>query len=256
MLLAYADESYTKSRYWIAAVLCPEDVVFPLTMALDAVVEKAAKAYGTRTGAELHGHPLFQGQDDWASLLTKPRARIGIYNDAFDAIAGFDVEIIIRGVDILGLKTRYKQSAEHPHAVVLERLLERIDDRAKQRDQLALLIADQVDGADEYRRHLWFFQRFMTAGYRARQITRVVDTIHFAPSTASRLVQAADLVAYLKMRIDSKRDLDERALRRTRRSGSGSDPRSSTTAAGIPWPGSETHEGPAGAGPKAHRRSL
>jgi hypothetical protein len=37
--------------------------------------------------------------------------------------------------------------------------------------------------------------------------------MHFAPSKASRLVQAADLIAYLHRRIESKTDLDERAKR-------------------------------------------
>ena len=46
MLLAYVDESYNKARYWIAALVCPEAVLNPLTAALDDVVEKAAKAYG------------------------------------------------------------------------------------------------------------------------------------------------------------------------------------------------------------------
>lgn len=50
-------------------------------------------------------------------------------------------------------------------------------------------------------------------GYRSRQLTRIVDTIHFAPSKASRMVQAADLVAFLHHRIKSRADTDPRAKR-------------------------------------------
>jgi hypothetical protein len=37
--------------------------------------------------------------------------------------------------------------------------------------------------------------------------------MHFVPSNASRLVQSADLVAYLHNRIHAGRDRDDRAIR-------------------------------------------
>lgn len=213
MLLAYVDESYNAWRYWMAALLCPDYQVRPLTEALDAAVQKASAAYkGVGETAELHGYSLFHGKDDWTSLAAMARARIGVYASALDAIAAHDVEVIIRGVDVPRLNRRYA-SPEHPHAVVLSHLLERIDERAERSGELALVIADEVDQADEYRRNLWHFQRYSTTGYRSRQLTRIIDTIHFAPSRASRLVQAVDLVAYLYFRIKGGMDRDERAIR-------------------------------------------
>lgn len=73
------------------------------------------------------------------------------------------------------------------------------------------MIADEVDGQDGYRRDLWQYQQTRTWGYRGRQITRVVDTIHFAPSTSSRLVQAADLIAYMANRTATSTTTDPRA---------------------------------------------
>jgi len=213
VLLAYVDESYTKTHYWIVALLCPEGMAIPLTKLLDDVVDRAAASYpGVSTTAELHGHALFHGRDDWRSVAALARARIGIYNDAFDAIASTDVRVIIRGVDIARLKVRYAYP-DHPHSVVLAHLLERIDETAEEQNELALVIADEVDQADEHRRNLWRFQRFSTTGYRSRQLERIVDTMHFAPSRASRLVQAADLIAYLHQRIESGVEKDERAIR-------------------------------------------
>src|ERR1700678_321438 len=52
-----------------------------------------------------------------------------------------------------------------------------------------------------HRRGLWRYQRSATWGYRSRQITRVADTLHFAPSSSSRLVQAGDLARVLARRI-------------------------------------------------------
>ncbi|MBV9097017.1 MAG: DUF3800 domain-containing protein [Frankiaceae bacterium] len=213
MLLAYVDESYDRQRYWIAGLVVPDRVARSLTADLDKVVRAAARSFpGIAVNAELHGHALFHGQDDWAALAGMARARIGIYRQVFDALAGHDVRIFIRGVHVPQLRERYA-SPDHPHAVVLRHLLERIDEHAASRevDEFVLVIADEVDDAAEYRRDLWRFQRTATPGYRARQITQIVDTMHFVPSHASRLVQAADLIAYLHHRIASGADRDERA---------------------------------------------
>jgi hypothetical protein len=213
VLLAYVDESYTDTHYWIAAVVCPETEVQALTDGLDAVVAKAAAGYhDVSSRAELHGHSLFHGKDDWLPLAVMPRARIGVYADALDAIAERNVDIFIRGVDRKRLVERYVYP-DHPHSVVLMHLLERLDEYAAGEQELVLVIADEVDRADEYRRNLWGFQRASTTGYRSRQLTRILDTIHFAPSNASRLVQAADLVAYLHCRIHSGAERDKRAKR-------------------------------------------
>jgi hypothetical protein len=138
VLLGYVDESYDQRRYWIACLLCPQDELNPLTTALDEVVSKAAQAYsGLNPTAELHGHAIFHGKDDWAPLAPMVRARIGVYHDAFAAIGASQAQVIIRGVNVPGLKARYVHP-NHPHAVVLEHLLERIDEEAERQNDLAL----------------------------------------------------------------------------------------------------------------------
>lgn len=211
MLLAYVDESYTKACYYMAALLVPGDAAVSLTQALDDVVTKAMYDHGEVHGrAELHGYDLVSGKGDWARLAPKIRARIGVYNNALQAIADHDVTVILRGVDTVRLDQRYRKP-DHPHSIVLAHLIERVDEFAESTGDLALMIADEVSGQDEYRRNLWEYQRVATRGYRARRITRVVDTIHFAPSTSSRLVQAADLIAYLHRRRQTHVEMDERA---------------------------------------------
>jgi Protein of unknown function (DUF3800) len=96
---------------------------------------------------------------------------------------------------------------------VLQHLLERIDEYAEGQGQPALVIADEIAEAKEYRRDLWMYQRSSTPGWRARKLTNIVDTIHFAPSSSSRLVQAADLIAYLHGRMTCGGDRDDRAIR-------------------------------------------
>jgi hypothetical protein len=212
VLLTYVDESYDKSNYWITALIVPEREARSLTAALDAVVAKAFMAWPALSlRAELHGHALFHGKDDWTPVETRPRVRIGVYNDAFAALADHDVQIIQRGVNIRRLNARYDYP-DHPHAVVLAHLLERVDEYADRMDEWAIVIADEIDEAAIYRQNLWHFQQYATPGYRARRIERIVDTIHFAPSSASRLLQAADLISYMNFRMLSNADRDDRAI--------------------------------------------
>ncbi len=210
MLLAYLDESCTRERYYMAAVVVPEDQARPLALALDHVVLAAAKAYGTSERAELHGHAIMQGKDDWAALSSMVRARIGVFDKALRAIGAHDVEVICCGVDTVRLQERYVRP-DNPHRVVLQHLMEQVDLRAKRQQQAALLIADEVSDEDDHRQDLWTYQHEGTPGYLSSNLDAVVDTLHFAPSAASRLLQAADLAAYLHRRRETHTETDSRA---------------------------------------------
>lgn len=213
MLLAYVDESFTTMWYYIAALVVPDTSVVSLTAALDEVVQKAVDDHGGIDPAtELHGNSLVGAKDGWEALAPKVRARIGVYMNAIAAIAAHDVAVIVRGVDSDRLKKRYTRP-DPPHSVVLTHLIERVDEYAEAQNDLALMIADEVWGQDTHRRSLWEYQRTATWGYRSRQITRVIDTIHFAPSSSSRLVQAADLIAFLYRRRATHAETDPRSAK-------------------------------------------
>ena len=209
------DESYCRDCYYVVALTCPERQVMSLTDALDDVVSAVAAQHGISPEAEMHGHDLFQGKADWLALAPMVRARIDVYAGAFEAIAAHEVSIIIRGVRAARLGARYGVNAPHPHAVVLTHLLERVDEHAEQAGELAMVISDepgQRDQQPEYRRNLVGYRRSGTRGYRARKLTQIVDTLYFAPSSASRMLQAADLVAFLYHRMQQSGRSDERAV--------------------------------------------
>lgn len=90
---------------------------------------------------------------------------------------------------------------------------ERVNEHARSRGELALLIADEVDHRDEHRRNLWVAQRTGTWGYKAQTIEHIVDTLHFAPSHSTRLLQAADLATFLYRRRTAHNETDPRAER-------------------------------------------
>ncbi|MDG4807492.1 DUF3800 domain-containing protein [Micromonospora sp. WMMD1120] len=184
-------------------------VAIPLSTAIDEVVRNAAKTYRVSEEAELHGYDLFQGRSHWREL--PPRARIAVYNAAMKTIGAHDVKLILRGVDRHGLVRRYA-SSKPAHEVVLSHLLERVDGYAAQCEEFALVIADEVDNPATHRSDLRRYRVAGTGGYRSRRLTRIVDTLHFAPSHASRLVQAVDLVTFLYRRMANGGSLDPREV--------------------------------------------
>ncbi|OQO94873.1 hypothetical protein B1813_02020 [Saccharomonospora piscinae] len=212
MLLCYVDESFSRDHYYIAALLCPDRQALSLGVALDRVVRRATVTYpAISTAAELHGYDIFQGKNDWEPLRKMPRARIQVYDQALRVLAEHEVAVVVRGIHpVERLRT------QHPHALLMRWILEEIDEYAGDRDEYALVIADepgQNSQQSEYRADLTGFRQYGTGGWRPRVISRVVDTLHFAPSASSRLVQASDLVAFLCHRISTKTDGDPRAIR-------------------------------------------
>lgn len=208
MLLTYVDESYSDDWFTMAALLMDGPAAVSLTAELDRVASTAAAAYGLVDGVELHGHEVFHAGGAWSGVPV--RARVGVFDDVVEAVAAQDVRVIARAMDVVGQRTRYR-SADPPHSVVLQHLLERVDECATSVGDYALVIADEVDGQAKHRADLSSYREVGTTGYRHRKITRIVDTLHFAPSHASRLVQAADMITFLYRRVFTHRERDVRS---------------------------------------------
>ena len=199
MLLTYVDESYTADRYYIAALMVPEREARSLVAELDDLMAATERSFGVPQDTELHGHELINGKGPWSPLAKLVRARIGIYDDALTVIGRHEVAIVLRGMDVARQRARYGDPRP-PHQVVLSHLIERVDEYAEKVGELTIMIADEISDAERHQRNLWQYQQLDTGGYRARKITRFVDTIHFVPSRSSRLLQAADLVAHMHRR--------------------------------------------------------
>lgn len=209
MFLAYVDESYTEDWYVIAALLVDGAAAKALTGELNGLVRRIVDSYGfTEDNLELHGFEIFHGKKLWRRVSIPDR--VAIFDDVIDAIVDSECHIIVRAMDVAGQKIRYTKPIP-PHSVVLQYLLERIDEFATERDDYALVIADEVAEASRYRTNLMEYQSSGTVGYRSSTLARIVDTLHFAPSHESRLVQAVDLIAFLYRRTFSERERNELA---------------------------------------------
>jgi hypothetical protein len=245
VLLAYLDESYSQDWYYMAALLCDGAGAQAITTALDETIAKAARDHGVAPDAELHGYELFQGEGWWKGV--PPRVRIGVYNEAFQAIADHGRAVILRGLHSAGLRQRYA-SPDPPHTIVLLHLLERVDDCAKVLNEYALVIADEVGEQAKHRSELAMYRKSGTWGYRARKLTQIVDTLHFAPSSASRLVQAIDLIAFLYRRLETHVEPNAKAKRANDQLWARIEPLIRHRLCWYPVATPQMHEGPASSG--------
>lgn len=154
---------------------------------------------------EFHGQDLFSGRGTFEGRSAAER--VEIFDDVLKGIAIADGDIIIRGVDKVGLHHRYPDPF-HPHDIALMFTVESIERMAKARDCRFLLIADEAKEVEHAAiRDLASYQQMGTAwGFRTEQIDHIVDTIHFVPSHTNGGIQLTDCATFIASRIRKIRD--------------------------------------------------
>lgn len=195
-LLAYVDESERKPYFFLGSVVADGNTVNKLEAGLSEILEELYES-GVLTQSntrELHGHDLFQGKGDWSNLA--PRQRIGVYSRALGLISESGAKVVVRGLDCERQKAKYS-IVEPPHEVVMGHLLERVNDYAKRVDDKALIVADEVHAVERHRTNFRDYKQNGTPGYRSSKLPYLIDTLHFAPSHHSSMLQAADLVTFV-----------------------------------------------------------
>jgi len=214
MLLCFVDESNQGDFHGFAALLADDTSTKSLTGALSAIVSQAAVDYGIPATTEIHGHPLFQGKEAWAGVGA--RARVNLFNQVISAIVDHDVTILMRAVSESRLRER--QSREHypvqfpPEQVCFQHILQRANDVATRHDTNALVIADERGDRERHRERFATYQTTGTPGvYMHTRLDRLLDTVHFAPSHQSRMLQAADMLAFTYRRRHTVQELDPRS---------------------------------------------
>lgn len=216
MLLAFVDESDHGDFRCFAAVVADEVATKDLTDRLNRLVRQASVDFGVPQTAEIHGHPLFHGKDDWKGVGA--RARAGLHEKVIDAVIGADVTILLRSVSEQRLRQRQEQK-NYPtrfpaEQVCFQHILQRVDRVAEQRQTYALVIADERGDRERHRERFATYQTEGTPGvYMHTTLGSLLDTVHFAPSHHSRMLQAADMLAFTYRRYQTVVEPDPRARR-------------------------------------------
>jgi hypothetical protein len=87
-----------------------------------------------------------------------------------------------------------------PHERTLRQLLEHLELIAEERSQYMLVLADEVHSAERHRTNFRFYQDSDSGGEHQGRLGRVLDTLYFGPSRQSRMLQAADLLTFMRLR--------------------------------------------------------
>jgi hypothetical protein len=123
---------------------------------------------------------------------------------------------LLRSVDQVRLEQR-QASQNYPVAFPLEQIcfqhiLQRADRIARSRETHCLIIADNRSDRERHREHFATYQTRGTPGvYMHTTLDRLLDTVHFAPSHQSRMLQAADMLAFIYRRRQTVQESDPRS---------------------------------------------
>ncbi|MCL9666020.1 DUF3800 domain-containing protein [Curtobacterium albidum] len=215
MLLCFVDESFKRDLYGFAGVVVDADRTKWLTGRLNDLVASLGD-YSVPARAEVHAHPVFHGKDVWSAL--PPRLRVKVFIDVIDAVRHCGATVLLRGVVPQRL-ARYQDERRFadrhaPEQVAFLHLLQRLDRIAETRGTHALVIADERSDRERHRERFAVYQAYGTPGtYMHTRLERLLDTVHFAPSHHSRMLQVADLIAFVWVRSRTVVETDPRQAR-------------------------------------------
>ncbi len=200
MLLAYVDES-VDNAYFINTLLIREHEVIPLSLQLRSLRDRVARQYGLNPEVEFHGYELFNGEGDWRPIKRDYDAIKSIYIGFLEIVFRFEVRIFIKGIEIEPFRMRYGDAIRDIHNAALLWNLEAVQEKATTFNELVLVVSDEVNENEiHFRANLRHHQINPTFGWNPVVLDRIVDTIHFAPSRESFLLQAIDMLAYVNIR--------------------------------------------------------
>jgi len=163
---------------------------------------------------------MFHGKEDWA--VVPSRARVGLFHKVVDAIVDEPVYIILRSVDGRRLRQRQAEKGYRdpspPEQVCFQHILQRVDRLAAREDTHALIVADDRGDRERHRERFAMYQTQGTPGvYMHTTLDTLLDTVHFAPSHRSRMLQAADMLAFIHRRFATVKESDPRAAENMRK---------------------------------------
>lgn len=213
VLLCFVDESFKPDLYGFGAVVADARQTRELTARVQQIVSSLAE-YGVDERTEIHAHPIFHGKERWDDV--PPRVRVKVFIDVVEAVRDSGAVVLLRGVRSGHHRDGCcGEDLHRPEHVAFQHVLQWVDRIAAERDTHALVIADERADRERHRERFAVFQAYGTPGtYMHSRLERLLDTVHFAPSHHSRMLQIADLVAFVWVRslTVTERDLRQRRV--------------------------------------------
>ncbi|KQX72333.1 hypothetical protein ASD10_15140 [Aeromicrobium sp. Root472D3] len=202
VLKAFVDESYCDDWFYMVAAVADDETVAAMTADLNDLTADLSYGFDVDARAEIHGYDLMQGRSIWKGVELP--LRISVAARALTVIADHDVKFLIRGLDRTAQRAKYRKTVYPPYPMVLTHIMQEVDRYAAALGQKAVITCDEIHEHDRHRAMLEDHRAKGTPTYRASHLRNVAGELQFVTSESERMVQAADLVAYLKHRIISK----------------------------------------------------
>ena len=203
MLTAYLDESYGERVFVLVGLLVSESQAEEIVAGLDRVVQRAANTFGVSADAEVHAYDIMRPRGSWLPLLGLPNARFGVLADCIDVIVASGARLFVSEVGEEPEGLRVTERLADAYRVALLCLVAALDQSGSEAGERIVLVADEINDQDFHRRALrdWHGDSKKRPG--AARPGGVEDTLTFVDSRTSRVVQAADVTAYLLRRVDA-----------------------------------------------------
>lgn len=185
----------------------------------DDATRVLARHFGDRCrepGFECKGSDLYRGQGPCAAM--RPADRVALYGELLELLHRHGASVMWVCIDKPGLARRYTMPM-HPHKLAFLFLVEQVEKFLRQRKEFGLIVSDEEKEVEhQVVEDLSRYKELGTSfGFSPVELTRVVDNVHWVRSHNSRLMQLADLCAYLcqrQMRDQDKETASAQAVRR------------------------------------------
>lgn len=202
MQIAYIDESYNDTYYFVGAAVGSESSWAAVAEELEKLRGWAIREYGLREDVEFHGALIMGGKHEWEALRGKHREAADVMAKVLRIAADAGVQYVFRGVHMPGLTQRYMMP-DHPHAVVLEHTFQRLENYALklQLREPVRLVADMIDIRDELQSQFSGYQQLGTRSrWNRSKLDHLAYPIEFRDSRATPGLQVIDVAVYLYRR--------------------------------------------------------
>jgi hypothetical protein len=184
-----ADIPQGQDSYWMGGISVPMEDIAEIEGQVNKLAEEVFGSTELTPDTEFHCNPLYTGKFPFKGMKIEKR-----------------MEILVRLVDILAenpvikrvyakVVTSNLQTSKKPHEIAFAFFCERVQMLVN--PETTILIGDQDD--EQVKKMIQDFSRYRASGtfwdYGVK-IKNVVDTVHFARSHHSRMLQLADVYLF------------------------------------------------------------
>lgn len=211
MHLVYYDEvkyeSQKQPAHWFGGVAIHTDRVAEIEQELNALAEDVFGSSLLATQTEFHAKDIFHGKKNFKGVPFEER--LEVLEKLVAISAGEYVSAIYSRVDVD--KVAFISNTTEIEELTFMYFVEKVDQFLKMKNSYGMLIGDfDEPNIGPSVANLSKFRSEGTKFSYGREITQLIDTVHFAKSHHSRLIQLADIDLYCRQFCCQKNESNSR----------------------------------------------